>query len=286
MIQNLLIFLSGFLSAALLALLFLPAVWNRAVGLTRRGIEAAMPTTLEEITAKGDQLRARHAMELRRVEIERDEAARKAATLQVEASRSRQNLAKAAMEQDALKERAARLEKDMPAREAAVVELQARLKGALSDLAAQKEELGRIGGLYEEAALASSAHQMRIMERDDQISRLKQAMAKARAVAGPRGKDQPADAPRLAELEQQNLTLMAELARLRQEALRGDRDQSAGDRQLRETMLRLAADVVRVAAEQPDQAEPIARALAAPAPELARPTPDNVVSLADRIRRN
>ncbi|MBS7545585.1 hypothetical protein [Ancylobacter oerskovii] len=62
----------GFLTATLLALLILPAVWRRAVRLTRRRVENAIPVTLAEIQADKDQLRAVHAVELRRLEREVD----------------------------------------------------------------------------------------------------------------------------------------------------------------------------------------------------------------------
>ena len=51
MIQLLLYFALGFLCAAFLAALVAPAVWRRAVMLTRRRIEASVPLTLDEIRA-------------------------------------------------------------------------------------------------------------------------------------------------------------------------------------------------------------------------------------------
>ncbi|GLK86804.1 hypothetical protein [Ancylobacter defluvii] len=62
----------GFLTATLLALLILPAIWRRAVRLTRRRVENAIPVTLAEIQADKDHLRAAHAVELRRLEREVD----------------------------------------------------------------------------------------------------------------------------------------------------------------------------------------------------------------------
>lgn len=62
----------GFLTATLFALLILPAVWRRAVRLTRRRVEGAIPVTLAEIQADKDQLRAEFAVETRRLEGEVD----------------------------------------------------------------------------------------------------------------------------------------------------------------------------------------------------------------------
>jgi len=59
----------GFLAAALLGLLLLPAVHNRAVRLTMKRLEASMPLSIAEIRADKDQLRAEFAVSTRRLEI-------------------------------------------------------------------------------------------------------------------------------------------------------------------------------------------------------------------------
>ena len=58
MIQTVLIFLFGFLCAAILALMVAPPIWHRATVLTQRRIEAAGPRTLAEIQADKDGIRA------------------------------------------------------------------------------------------------------------------------------------------------------------------------------------------------------------------------------------
>jgi len=60
----------GFLTATLLALVTLPAVWRRAVRLTRRRIEGAIPVSMAEIQADKDQLRAGFAVATRRLELD------------------------------------------------------------------------------------------------------------------------------------------------------------------------------------------------------------------------
>src|ERR1700692_2305532 len=59
----------GVLVAALLGLLFVPLVHNRAVRLTMRRLEAATPLSIAEIRADKDQLRAEFAMSTRRLEM-------------------------------------------------------------------------------------------------------------------------------------------------------------------------------------------------------------------------
>ena len=54
----------GFLLGCLLGLVLAPPLWNRAVRLTTRKLEATMPMSLAEIQADKDQLRAEFALSL------------------------------------------------------------------------------------------------------------------------------------------------------------------------------------------------------------------------------
>lgn len=81
MIEQIMYFALGLLMAALVTIALLPALWRRAVRLTQSQLEATLPLSPEEIAAEKDQLRAAHAVELRRMET-RLEAAESA--LQVE----------------------------------------------------------------------------------------------------------------------------------------------------------------------------------------------------------
>jgi chromosome segregation ATPase len=68
MIEAIMFFALGFLAASLVALVLLSAVWHRAVRLTTRRIEGAIPVSMSEIQADKDQLRAEFAMSTRRLE--------------------------------------------------------------------------------------------------------------------------------------------------------------------------------------------------------------------------
>jgi chromosome segregation ATPase len=68
MIESVMYFGIGFLVSALLGLLFIPAVHNRAVRLTMKRLEASTPMSITEICADKDQLRAEFAMSTRRLE--------------------------------------------------------------------------------------------------------------------------------------------------------------------------------------------------------------------------
>ncbi|HEV7291847.1 MAG TPA: hypothetical protein VGN79_05955 [Devosia sp.] len=68
-IENIMYFALGLFAAALMALIIMPAVWKRAVRLTKRRIEAATPITMAEFRADKDQLRAEFALTTRRLEM-------------------------------------------------------------------------------------------------------------------------------------------------------------------------------------------------------------------------
>ena len=69
MIEPIMYFGIGFLVAALIGLVVVPLVHNRAVRLTMRRLEAATPLSMAEIQADKDQLRAEFAMSTRRLEV-------------------------------------------------------------------------------------------------------------------------------------------------------------------------------------------------------------------------
>ena len=87
MIEAIMYFALGFLIAAAIALTTLPAVWNRAVRLTRRRIESVVPVSLAEIQADKDQVRAEYALAMRRLEISADSLQWKTAEQAVEIGR-------------------------------------------------------------------------------------------------------------------------------------------------------------------------------------------------------
>ena len=69
MFEPIMYFGIGFLAAALLGLIVIPLVHNRAARLTRRRIDASIPTSIVRIQTDKDKLRAEFAMAARRLEI-------------------------------------------------------------------------------------------------------------------------------------------------------------------------------------------------------------------------
>jgi len=91
----------GFLSAGLLCLAIVPAIYRRAVRLTKQAVEAVNPSTYREVTAVYGQERARHAMELRNAERELENQKQEALALRLECNRQLAVIKRLRAERDA-----------------------------------------------------------------------------------------------------------------------------------------------------------------------------------------
>jgi chromosome segregation ATPase len=126
MIEPVMYFGIGFLVAALLGLLFVPLVHNRAVRLTMRRLEAATPLSIAEIRADKDQLRAEFAMSTRRLEMSVDQMKAKTTT----------QLADLGRKTDAINQ----LKKELGEKTATIFAFEARDKSLREQLRATEEE--------------------------------------------------------------------------------------------------------------------------------------------------
>jgi len=179
LIQPVLFFALGFLCAGFLALLVAPAVWRRAVRLTRRRVEASVPLTLSEIQADKDSMRAGFAMAVRKLEMDVRALREKSAEQMVEIGRSHEALALLERERAALDEKLAQSVKDgAAAREelgqhaARVQELSERLKLGEQAVAERSLELERLGQLYDEASFSASNRQIELVSREAELEKL------------------------------------------------------------------------------------------------------------------
>ncbi len=127
MIEPIMYFGIGFLAAALLCLLFLPAVHNRAVRLTMKRLEASIPLSLAEVRADKDQLRAEFALSTRRLEM----------TIERLKMETTSKLAELGKKTDAINQ----LKKDLAEKNVTNVALEARTKALRDQLRATEEEL-------------------------------------------------------------------------------------------------------------------------------------------------
>lgn len=141
MLENLLYTALGALVATLIALLLAPAIWRRAVALTRRRLEQAMPLTLAELQAEKDQLRASHAVEVRRLEVRASALAKEATQNAIEINRKRDELLDASQELTRKKARLVELESEAAKRLAETTDLRERYDDLSRELEAARDEL-------------------------------------------------------------------------------------------------------------------------------------------------
>lgn len=99
-IENIMYFALGLLAAGLIALIIMPAVWKRAVRLTKRRIEAATPITMAEFRADKDQLRAEFALSTRRLEMNVETLRKRLAEQLTDVDRKRTDLGALKAERD------------------------------------------------------------------------------------------------------------------------------------------------------------------------------------------
>jgi chromosome segregation ATPase len=130
-------FTLGLLTAGLLGLMVAPAVWRRAVRLTRARIERSVPLTLSEIQADKDQLRAEFAMSTRRLEMSVERLKEKAAEQLIEINRKRELISRLASEHTGRSDTLKRLEEHES-------ELRDRLRGKEETLANTTAELSHL----------------------------------------------------------------------------------------------------------------------------------------------
>ena len=89
MVQSIMLLALGFLLATLVSLLLAPVVWRRAARLATKRLKASLPISLTDFHAEKDQLRAKHAIEVRALEVNLDLAKEKTAQQMVEIGRQR-----------------------------------------------------------------------------------------------------------------------------------------------------------------------------------------------------
>src|SRR5271169_4736924 len=126
MIEPVMYFGIGFLVAALLCLLFVPLVHNRAVRLTMKRLEAATPLSIAEIRADKDQLRAEFAMSTRRLEM----------SVEKMKTKTTSQLAELGKKTDAINQ----LKKELGEKTATIFALEARDKTLRDQLRATEDE--------------------------------------------------------------------------------------------------------------------------------------------------
>jgi chromosome segregation ATPase len=235
-LESLLYFVLGFLTSALIALMISPAIWNRAVVLTRKRIEASVPLTLNEIQADKDQLRAEFAMSTRRLEMSVEELRDKASHQVIEINRKRDELAKLAEESreriqtiSELELRASDLREQLRAREEQLVLVTQRLDDTRAKMEARALELETLRTRLSQTETESDSHRIEVVAKqtvvDSLADRMEDAEQRERAARLELAALKEQHARALADIERErarNEDLAQRAARL--EALVSDRE--------------------------------------------------------------
>ncbi|TIO07050.1 hypothetical protein [Mesorhizobium sp.] len=175
MVQSVLFFVLGFLCAAFLALMIAPAIWRRAVMLTRQRVEGSMPLTLAEIQADKDRIRAEFAMSTRRLEMSVKSLREKSAEQLVEIGHCREALKGLAVEQKDKKRALSELEakdEELRQREDQMQLLSDRLAQAERALEKRALDLEKLEHMYDDASFSSSSRQIELVARESELQKL------------------------------------------------------------------------------------------------------------------
>jgi predicted nuclease with TOPRIM domain len=236
----------GFLLASLLALMVTRPLWNRAVRLTTRRIEATMPMSLADIEAEKDQLRAEFAIELRRVEVALEKAKDKAARELVEANKRRVEISEIKTELDAVKGRLQEKENANRVLEQTIrrrlPELESRLKAAREAITGLESANAELRSTISSQGEALKLARETVSSQRGDIDQLRGALG---SDAAPSRRWSKSDAA----LTRENQRLSAELSALKEQLTRG----KIGGREnelLRQELSKLAGHVLAVAKAQ------------------------------------
>ncbi|RUU27744.1 hypothetical protein [Mesorhizobium sp. M6A.T.Ce.TU.016.01.1.1] len=175
MVQSVLFFVLGFLCAGFLALMIAPAIWRRAVMLTRKRVEGSMPLTLAEIQAEKDRIRAEFAMSTRRLEMSVKSLREKSAEQLVEIGRGREALKELAVERKDKEQALSELEakgREFRQREDQLQLLSDRLAQAEHALERRVLELKKLEHMYDDASFSSSSRQIELVARESELQKL------------------------------------------------------------------------------------------------------------------
>ncbi|MET3581515.1 chromosome segregation ATPase [Mesorhizobium robiniae] len=175
MVQSVLFFVLGFLCAGFLALMIAPAIWRRAVTLTRRRVEGSMPLTLAEIQAEKDRIRAEFAMSTRKLEMSVKSLREKTAEHLVEIGRGREALKELAVERKDKKRVLSELEaksKEFRQHEDQLQLLSDRLAQTERALEKRALELKKLEHMYDDASFSSSNRQIELVARESELQKL------------------------------------------------------------------------------------------------------------------
>jgi predicted RNase H-like nuclease (RuvC/YqgF family) len=168
MIESIMYFAIGFFAAGLSVLIIVPLVHGRAVRLTTRRLEAALPASMAEVMADKDVLRADFAMSTRRLEFKIEQLTTNSASQLAELGRKSDALNRLKIEGDALREQLRTSEAS------AAIKLNAERA-----LVENESELATLTSTLDERALLVDAQNAEIAALTRQVQTLHEQLAQA-----------------------------------------------------------------------------------------------------------
>ena len=187
MVQSVLLFSLGFLSAAFLALMVAPAIWGRAVALTKKRIEASLPMSLNEVQADKDQLRAEFALSTRRLELSVKTFKEKIAHQMAEIAKNREELVRLSTERDdknlgltQVEEETAQLRSEMKKQKETLVALKKEQADAQTLLEKKTKELQRLNFQMQDVSEIADSRKIELVARDTEIGTLSDKLSEHR----------------------------------------------------------------------------------------------------------
>ncbi len=188
LVQSVLLFSLGFLSAAFLALIAAPAIWGRAVALTKKRIEASVPLTLNEVQADKDQLRAEFAMSTRRLELSIKKFKEKITHQMLEITENRNELVRLTKEQgenrqmiELLEAQAAQLREELKVKQAALEQTQKEQQEAKKALLTTSRDFARANIQLQNASEIADSRKIELVARDTEIGTLSDKLTESRS---------------------------------------------------------------------------------------------------------
>jgi chromosome segregation ATPase len=186
MIEPIMYFGIGFLVAALIGLIVIPLVHGRAVRLTMRRLEAAIPLSMAEIQADKDQLRAEFAMSTRRLEMSVEQLKTKTISQLAELGKKGDAINRLKMELGektttifALEARDKALRDQLRATEEVVATKTDIMHDAERMLSDRQAELAKLVGELDERSALADSQKLEIVALKSQIEALKERLTNA-----------------------------------------------------------------------------------------------------------
>ncbi len=234
-IENIMYFALGVLVAGLVSLIILPAVWKRAVRLTKRRIEAATPITMAEFRADKDQLRAEFALSTRRLEMNVEMLRKRLAEQLGEFNQKRSDLGQLKAERDQhlaivteLEAREAELRARVAELEREGTDLAQRLRMRDREFEARGDELARLRDSLRGDLPRATGEAALNGNYDEDIDRLTTALAIERKRAAFLEEQARSLIDRLENSDRRSAEATAAIARMR-EALAHEDDRKSAD---------------------------------------------------------